>query len=185
MRRLLCWLPLNDAQSRHENSNVMHCFRMDPPTKWTGDEKSIFSGAERRAGFLCVWQECSSGRCPCLLLSKNKVSAPHFLPFQQTNKADVILCFLKAWSEQVRVRRTRRKKYTRRIISSTMALCRISRDAFTAFSQPRPTLTPSFVPHPGDREGEFNALSSVSLKFYGNLNKSCLLADGLNSTLSA
>lgn len=74
----------------------MHCFRMDTPTKRTGDEKSISCREEGVAAFLCVRQRWSSGRCPCLPLSKNKVSASCFGPFQQTNKADVILCLLKA-----------------------------------------------------------------------------------------
>lgn len=107
------------------------------------------------------------------------------LPLQQTNKADVILGFLKAWSEQVRISRTRREKQTPLIISTTMALCRISRDASTAFSQPRPTQTPGFVPHPGDVKGEFSAASFTFLKFYGNFNNSPLLADGLCGTLTA
>lgn len=77
-----------------------------------------------------LWVFGSSGRCPCLLHFKNKISTLCFLPLQQTNKADVILSFLKAWSERVRISRTRLKKYTPLIISLTMALRRISRRCF-------------------------------------------------------
>lgn len=95
-------------QNRHVDSNVMHCFRTDWPNKVDRWWK-IYIPPQRVAGFLSVWQIAPEDALVCLR-SKNKVSASCLFPSQQTNKADVILGFLKAWSERAGVSKTRRRK---------------------------------------------------------------------------
>lgn len=140
-------------------------------------EKHPYSIGRREEMVLCV-RLCRSPlsasfqeRGLCALLSP---------PTANKKKADVILGFLKAWSEWVRISRTRRKKYTPLIISVTMALCRISRGCFhCVFPQPALFLTR------GMRK-ENPVHSPVSYwNFTGNSTSFVFLAEGLYSTLSA